>query len=196
MNTQNGKWVRTRTEIVADLKLFRARFDYLRNPRNQNIERMVVLEGADSANIVPVNARGEILFVRQYRVGIQQEILELPGGLVDPGESPAQAASRELAEETGHTSIHWTQLGRVASNPVFMDNYVHHYLALRVMQTQSLQLDPGESITLEWLSGREAKRRLHQGAFMHPHTISALTLFFSGSWIADLPDRIELPDYL
>lgn len=177
MKEQNH-WEVVRSEQGPDLKLFRARFDHIRNPRNQAVERMVILEGADSVNVVPVTPDGEIIFVRQYRVGIRQETLELPGGLVDPGENAGQAARRELAEETGYTATHWKALGTVASNPVFMDNYIHHWAALDVELTQAQQLDTGESIELERYPRSEVEQMLQTGSFLHPHTISCLYRFF------------------
>lgn len=175
---KNKTWKVVKSEPGPDLKLFRARFDHIRNPRNQAVERMVILEGADSANVVPVTPDQHIIFVRQYRIGIGQETLELPGGIIDPGEEPREAVMRELTEETGYTSTQWTSLGRVASNPVFMDNYVHHWAALNVTWSKPQRLDDGEAIVLETYPTGEAERMLRAGEFLHPHTISCLYQYF------------------
>jgi len=171
-------WEVVKSEPGPDLKLFRARFDHIRNPRNQAVERMVILEGVDSANVVPVTPDQHILFVRQYRVGIGKETLELPGGLIDPGEQPLEAVVRELAEETGYTSSRWTSLGMIASNPVFMDSYIHHWAALDVEWRKPQRLDNGEAIILERYPVSVAERMLREGKFLHPHTISCLYQFF------------------
>lgn len=139
---------------------------------------MIILTGADSVNVVPITADGKMVFVRQYRVGIEAFTLELPGGLIDPGEKPIQAAKRELAEETGFTAEKWYDLGKVASNPVFMDSYIHHAVAFGVEKTQDMQLDDGEDIYLETMPIDEVKDRLKRSAFLHPHTISALVAYF------------------
>lgn len=175
---KSNTWKIVKSEPGPDLKLFRARFDHIQNPRNQAIERMVILEGADSVNAVPVTPEQEIIFVRQYRVGIGKETLELPGGLVDPGEDLRSAIMRELAEETGYTSTTWTPLGRVASNPVFMDNYIHHWAAHDVTWHNPQRLDDGEAIVLERYPVQEAERMLQAGKFLHPHTISCLYRYF------------------
>lgn len=171
-------WQTLRREAGPDLKLFRVRFDEMRNPRNGEASRMVILEAADSANIIPVTSDGNILFVRQYRFGIGEYTLELPGGIVDPGEEHRRAAERELREETGYAGGQWAYLGKIASNPVFMDNYIHHWVARGVEPAATQQLDAGEEVEVAAIPQEEAHRRLLQGGFQHPHTVNALLLYF------------------
>lgn len=179
MSTKKQDWKIIKTETAIDLKLFQAHFTHFRNPRNQKVERMIILEGGHSANVVAVTPEDEILFVRQFRVGIQEETLELPGGIIDPGESPDVTVRRELEEETGYQADEWVPLGKVASNPVFMDGYIHHYAALDIAATGTVRLDDGEAIVPELISLPQTKKMLKEGLFQHPHTISALVLFFS-----------------
>lgn len=171
-------WSREHSEPGPDLKLFRARFDHMRNPRNGAVERMIVLEAADSVTVAARTPRDELLLVRQYRFGTECYTLELPGGIVDAGEDPATAARRELGEETGYTADRWTSLGRIANNPVYMDNYVHFYYAENVIATRAQQLDAGEAIEVVKLPLSEVRRRLEAGEFEHPHTVIALFRFF------------------
>lgn len=178
MSNAKKEWTCIKQESGPDLKLFRARFDYMLNPRNQLTERMIILESPDSVNVVPVTAKGDIIFVRQYRFGIQAYTLELPGGIVDPGEEHGLAAQRELQEETGYTSQDWSYLGKIASNPVFMDSYIHHWVAKDVELTHETSLDAGEDVEWVALSIEEVRIELLQGGFEHPHAINALLLFF------------------
>ena len=172
-------WKLVKSEQGPDLKLFKARFDYMQNPRNQLVEKMIVVEANDSTNVVPVFPNGDILFVRQYRFGIRKMTLELPGGIVDDGEEALFAAKRELREESGYSAKHWNFLGKVGSNPVYMSNYIHHWVATDIALTSSLDLDDGEVVENEVLSEKEVRDRLKAGKFLHPHTISALTLYLS-----------------
>ncbi len=179
MNETTTHWERTYSEIAADLKLFRARFDWMKNPRNGVIQKMIVLESPDATNIVAITEDQQMLFVRQYRFGTGSDVLELPGGLVDSGEYHAETAPRELREETGYTGGHWTYLGKIPSNPVFMTNTIFHYLAENVAQTHELSPDAGEDLRVEMMPVDEVFRRWRAGFFQHPHTVNALLLFFS-----------------
>ncbi|MCB0553198.1 MAG: NUDIX hydrolase [Phaeodactylibacter sp.] len=172
-------WQTIKQEPGPDLKLFRVRFDHMVNPRNGRASRMVILEAGDSANVVALTPGGRLLFVRQYRFGISDYTLELPGGIVDHGETHQAAARRELSEETGYLSEHWSYLGSIPSNPVFMEGYIYHWLAEGVEKSTVQQLDDGESIEVVSLSLEETRHMLYQGAFLHPHTVNGLLLFFS-----------------
>ncbi len=175
---QKKDWRRVESIAGPDLKLFKARFDLMQNPRNGSLEKMIILEANDSANIVAVTPKDEILFARQYRFGIEAYTLELPGGIVDDGESHQVAARRELAEETGYVGDHWTYLGSIPSNPVFMDSYIHHWCVTDVQPQQVLKLDDGEDIHVELLPKEEVYDKLYDGFFMHPHTVNALVRYF------------------
>jgi len=160
------------------MKIFRARFDYMKNPRNGAISRMTILESADAASTLALTPERELLFVYQYRFGIEAYTMELPGGLVDPGETAPDAARRELREETGFTGTQWSQLGKVASNPVFQDAWIHYFLLTDARCTHELHLDEGEAVEVRSLPVEEVRRRLQAGAFVHPHTVSGLLFFF------------------
>lgn len=172
-------WKKINSERGADLKLFQVRYDDLQNPRNQKTERMIILEGNDSTNVVPVLPNGDIVFVRQYRFGIEQTTLELPGGIVDEGEESGFAARRELREETGYASEQWAYLGKIASNPVFMDSYIHHWVAKAASLQFELDLDEGELVEAVILTEKQVRKYLHTARFLHPHTVSALVLYFA-----------------
>lgn len=88
-----------------------------------------VLEAPEWVNVLPLTKDDTVILVEQYRYGIEQPTLEIPGGMVDSGEDPLEAVKREMAEETGYYSDSWSSLGKVSANPAIMNNFTHLYLA-------------------------------------------------------------------
>jgi len=95
----------------------------------QNWGDFYVLEAPEWVNVIPITKKNEVILVEQYRYGIEQPTLEIPGGMVDPGEEPLVAIKRELVEETGYQSDNWSSLGKVSANPAIMTNFTHLYVA-------------------------------------------------------------------
>lgn len=178
MNPFSGKWTVERTEPGPHLKLFGSRYDYMRNPRNGKTERMIIIESRDAVNIVALTPERELVMVRQYRFGIHDYTLELPGGLVETDEGAGEAARRELLEETGYAGDTWTYLGRIASNPVFMNSYIEHWMVEGAQLKSAQHLDDGEEVFVELVPLQKARRMLLDGSFIHPHAASGLLRFF------------------
>jgi 8-oxo-dGTP pyrophosphatase MutT (NUDIX family) len=175
-------WFIEKSEPGPDLKLFEARFDFIKNPRNGITEKKVILSGGNAVNVIALTSDNEIVLVRQYRFGTASYTLELPGGLVDPDESLVKAAERELEEETGYTcGEKLIPLGKIGQNPVFMDSYVHHFLALDVKLTKQQTLDAGENIEVILMPLEELKFRWQKGEIEHPHSVNALLRYFNST---------------
>lgn len=169
------KWKTLRSETGPDLKLFKSRFDWVENPNTKREAKVVVLESPDSANVIPITQSGKLILIRQYRFGIGDYTLELPGGLVNEGETDSRiAAARELREETGYTGQDWTYLGAVPSNPVFMDCYIHHWVLRDAKLSHNTEFDDAEEIDLVEVSIPDAFEMLYRGMINHPHAVSAL----------------------
>ncbi len=174
MKDNKNAWQLLDSEPAIDLSLFRARFDHVLNPRTQKSTRITVLSGNDSVNVFALTKSGEVLMIKQYRFGIGAYIIELPGGLVDDGEDHQQAAKRELMEETGYVAREWHYMGCVASNPVFMDSYIHHYVALDAEKVSEPELEDAEDIEAHELPLAKVEKMLRNGEFQHPHTVSGV----------------------
>lgn len=174
MLPEKENWQLLKSEEGIEIPLFKIRYDFQKNKRNGKVIKALVLESQDSVNVIAVTPKQRILLVQQLRFGIQKETIELPGGLVDTGESHKQAAVRELQEETGFTSENWKYLGAVQSNPVFMNSKIHHWLALDVKQTAEIELDDGEAIDLLEIPIPKVQQLVQKEKIQHPHTLSAL----------------------
>jgi ADP-ribose pyrophosphatase len=138
---------RLRSEVAFEGRLITVRVDDVRLPTGKETVREVV-EHTGSAVILPVTEQGEILFVRQYRYPIGQELIELPAGLVDDGETPLETARRELTEETGHVSDNWREIATCYPSAGFADERVTIFLAQNCLPVE-WEADPHEGLALE-----------------------------------------------
>lgn len=128
--------------------------------------------------MVPVTPEGGIVLVRQYRHGIQQGTLEIPGGLVDAGEGPDAAAARELLEETGHAGLSPELLGKVSSNPAIIDNWTHCFVVRDARPVGAPSPDPHEDTTVEILPAARVRELVLDGTIHHSLSACALMLYF------------------
>jgi 8-oxo-dGTP pyrophosphatase MutT (NUDIX family) len=118
-------------------------------------------------NVLPFTDEGELLLVRQHRYGVDRDSLEIPGGMVDPGESPSQAARRELLEETGYAPDRLEPIGQIESNPAILTNTTHTFLALGCRCVASPKLDGTEELELVKRPAGDVDRLLQGGEIVH-----------------------------
>lgn len=171
-----------------DLILFRARYDMRRHPETAEVMKRIVLESVDWVNVVAVDRQGRLVMIRQFRFGIGYTTLEIPGGMVDVGETPLEAARRELKEETGYAGGTWASLGAVEPNPAFHDHLCHQFLARDVERIGEQDLSGGEAIRVELMSERSVAAAARNGEIRHVLVLSALSRVF------ELWPRPFLPD--
>jgi len=112
--------------------------------------------------ILPLLDDGRICFVRNYRVAVAQTLIELPAGTLEPGEDPAAAAERELAEETGYRAGQIEHLISFWMSPGILDERMHLYVA-RALRPGPMALDAGEDIEPLLATWEEALGMARQG---------------------------------
>ncbi len=123
-------WERLASEIVYGCRIFALRRDRARSSRDDAEHEFHVLESTDWVNIIPITPSDEVVLVRQFRHGIRECTLEVPGGMVDPEDaSPLVAARREMVEESGYDSSRIEPLGSIHPNPAIQSNRCHSFVA-------------------------------------------------------------------
>ena len=135
----------------------------------------VVLNGPDWVIVVP-DAGKDFLMVKQWRHGENALSIEFPGGVMDKGETPEQAAARELKEETGCSAGKLIHLRTMNPNPAVMSNHVHFFLAQDLSSAGDQQLDEDEFISCFAMSKDEVGQKMGSKEF--PHAIMASALMF------------------
>lgn len=116
---------------------------------------------------LPVTRSGEIVMVRQWRFGAGALSWEIPGGVMNPGETPMETAVRETREETGYAHGATTDLGFASPNPAIQANRCHFVLLEGVTNGSPRALDEHEEIEVEAVPAAEALRRVRAGETTH-----------------------------
>jgi ADP-ribose pyrophosphatase len=116
------------SRVIYEGRILKLRVDTVRTADGRNSTREIV-EHEDCIGVIPVDADGNILLVKQYRLATDKELLEIPAGGVDPGEDAAAAVVREMREETGLRPQKVERLTGFYLSPGFCNEYLHLYLA-------------------------------------------------------------------
>lgn len=134
-----------------------------------------IFEFRSWANVVAFTKDNEVVLVKQYRHGVQEMLLETPGGVVEDGEDPLEGVKRELLEETGYTASEFIQVGRLYPNPALQTNAMYCFLALGAEKVAGQDLDDGEDIEVHLVPLDELIRMIRRGEF--PHALDVAVLF-------------------
>lgn len=145
------------------------------SPHNGATHDFVQIRSVDWVQIIPITAAGEIVMVRQFRAGLGGMTLEIPGGLLDPGEDPAAAAARECLEETGYATKVIEPMGAMNPNPALFTNRLHSFYALDVERVASIKNEHTEHTEVELVPLGELETVLREGRI--DHSLVAATLW-------------------
>lgn len=160
------------------LRIFNLRVDRAVSPRTGKAHDFYVLESADWVNVIPITPEREVVLIRQYRHGTREVTLEIPGGIVEPGDSPPEAARRELLEETGYEAGELIELGFVHPNPAFLDNRCYFFLAPGALSTGLPSQDEKEDIHVLLKPLAEIRGLIRAGAITHSLVVAAFYRLF------------------
>ena len=142
------KEIITGSKTIYDGKILKLRVDDV-IANGHNSIREIVEKKSCAVGVVPVLNNGQIVMVRQHRLAADEELLEIPAGLIDEGEDPLCCGKRELSEETGYRAEKWTKLAEFYTSAGFCDEYVHLYLAQDLTPGET---DPDDTESIEVLT--------------------------------------------
>jgi 8-oxo-dGTP pyrophosphatase MutT (NUDIX family) len=179
-------WRRRSSEIIADCRVFRVRRDLSVSPHRGSEHDFYVLESPDWINIIPLTTAGEVVMIEQYRHGSQEVTLEIPGGMVDAGESAQAAAAREMLEETGYAATREVvNLGKVRPNPAIHNNWIHTFLTRDVELRQKPVIESTEQTVVRLVPLADIPRLIGDGSINHALVVAGFHLLaLSGQHLA------------
>ena len=162
MNQTIKEWKVLESEYLVRRPWLTARRDRLELPDGRIIPEYYVLEYPDWVNVIAITKDGQFVMERQYRHAARKISLELPCGVMEEGETPLEAAQRELLEETGFGGGQWKKLMELSPNPSAMSNTTHCFLAIGVEKIAEQHLDETEELSVLFMTKEEVKRMLNE----------------------------------
>lgn len=170
-------WVETAREKAFRCRIFdveKVRREEATSEASPREGEFYVLQAPDWVNVVALTDVGDVVLIEQWRHGVQRPTLEIPGGMVDPGEDPMEAARRELQEETGYVAQSWSPLGVIDPNPAIQSNRCFTFLAEGARRVEAPRFDGHERCRLVLASAGDLGALVASGRITHALVVVAL----------------------
>ena len=160
---------KNRMRIISSKELLRTPIfsvtqEVAKDPAGFEIKRAIV-HHQGSAVMMPVDARGRVLLVRQYRLPARDYMWEMPAGRIDAGETPLQTAKRELVEETGYRAKRWTRLASFFASPGYVAERMTVFLARDLTEGDATPMED-ERIRISWFTPRQLEDMIAGGRIL------------------------------
>jgi 8-oxo-dGTP pyrophosphatase MutT (NUDIX family) len=169
------KWKTLGSDVAYSTPIFDLHRRHSAHPRRGERD-FFILDAPNWVNIIPLAKNGDVVMIRQWRHGISEFTLEVPGGMVDPEDaSPMHAARREMVEETGFDSEAIIELGKVHPNPAIQGNICFSFLANKVRQIDRVVSLGDEETEVVMVPMREIPKLISSAKIMHALTIAAFS---------------------
>ena len=170
-------WQKLDSKPLGDFHVFKLRSDRKVSPRTGQAHDFFVLDCANWVNVIALTPDRQLVMVEQFRHGSNTVELEIPGGLIDAGESPVESAIRELREETGYEGARARLLGRISPNPALMNNTAFTVIIEDCRCVHPVEFDHGEDILTRLVPAEDAARLVADGKIGHALVVVALYYF-------------------
>lgn len=167
-------WKKIGSQKLGSYRVYDVRSDTKVSPRTGEAHDFYIIEAVNWVNVIPITTEGKIVMVEQYRHGSDTIELEIPGGMMDPGESdPVATAVRELAEETGYAGTNARLIGQIYPNPAIMNNICYTVLVDECACTGKISLDQTEDIHVTLVEPAEIPNLVRSGRIAHSLVVAA-----------------------
>lgn len=175
-------WPVVREEAKGDFEMFQVRAIHARSPRDGSLHAFHLADSPDGVTVVALTEDEEVVMVEQWRHPLRSVTLELPSGVMEPGESPEHAAARELREETGYAGDEPRVIGASVLNPSWQTPRLYAVVVRGARRAGEKELDEGEDTRVRLLPLPEVRRKVAAGEIDSATTVAALALF---AWRAE-----------
>jgi 8-oxo-dGTP pyrophosphatase MutT (NUDIX family) len=174
-----GEWKLIEDVVALETPVFTAIERRCLSPKDGRAKSFACLRAPQWANVLALTADGQVLLVRQFRHGTREVSLELPGGVVEPGQSPLETARRELMEETGYEAGELEPLCALRPNPALFDNAIHTFLAKGAVPAGRTNFDENEELDLLLVPEADLQAMILDGRIDHAMMVAAIGFYLA-----------------
>ena len=176
---ENRKWKVLKSEHILRLgQWLSVRQEEVQLPSGTVIPTWFVLEFPNWINVIAITKDGEMVMEDQYRHALGETHYELVAGVIDPGETPLEAAKRELSEETGYEGGEWELYMTLSPNPTNHNNLSYTFLARGVEKTREQHQERTEDIRVHVMKQEEVRTLLERGEIVQALHAAPLWKYF------------------
>jgi len=166
-----------RSKNIFSGRIIKLRIDEVELPNGIKSTREIV-EHPGAVAAVAITDDNEVLLVRQYRKAVDRELLEIPAGKIEKGETKEDCMKRELMEETGYYPNSLKLLTSFYTSPGFSSEIIHLFLATNLIRSKK-NADIDEYLQVQKLPLEDAVKKIHSGEIVDGKTITGLILAYS-----------------
>ena len=171
-------WKKIRSTPIGDFRIFKLRSDIVINPRTGKEHDFYVIDSVGWVNVIAVTPDHQLVMVEQYRHGSGTIELEIPGGMMDAGETdPVATGVRELREETGYAGENARRLAQVHANPAIFSNVCHIVIVENCRLQHGVEFDHGEDLVTKLVPLADIPQLVATEKIKHPLVVAALYHF-------------------
>ncbi len=176
MKTKLKKWKKVSSKVLLKNDHFTVYHDVVRLPTGQLYDYYFTNKRGKASFVLPIDDKGRILLAKEFRYPIGKVVYGAVGGSVDKGETPLQAAKREMAEESGYTAKSVKLLGTFYGNPGRSGVTFYTYVA-RGLTPHPPQQEFGEFIETEFVTVKKLRLMIKNGAIVDPYLMTSFLLY-------------------